>query len=52
MHQRQGHQLLCPLDQIDILITDDGIGAQSRRMLEEADIEVIVAPALRSVSVA
>lgn len=34
--------VFCPLGEVDILITDSGIDAGSRRLFEEAGIEVIV----------
>jgi len=36
--------VLCPLERIDVLITDDGIGDKTATMLEEAGIRLIVAP--------
>ncbi|AVW89718.1 DeoR/GlpR family DNA-binding transcription regulator [Celeribacter baekdonensis] len=36
--------VLCSLDTIDILITDEGISDRSAAMIEAADIELIVAP--------
>ncbi len=41
--QRRSSLLICALDQIDILITDDRIEDASVSMLEAADIKVIVA---------
>ncbi|GAA4228855.1 DeoR/GlpR transcriptional regulator [Sagittula sp. NFXS13] len=35
--------ILCPLDRIDVVITDDGIPDSAASMLEAADIRVIVA---------
>ncbi|WP_068112363.1 DeoR/GlpR family DNA-binding transcription regulator [Tropicimonas marinistellae] len=35
--------VLCPLERIDILITDDGIDAEAHAMLEDAGVRVIVA---------
>jgi DeoR family ulaG and ulaABCDEF operon transcriptional repressor len=35
--------VLCPLDRIDVVITDDGISDRAAAMLEAADINVIVA---------
>ncbi len=35
--------LLCPLNRISTVITDDGIDDRSARMLEEADVKLIVA---------
>ncbi|MEJ6394453.1 DeoR/GlpR family DNA-binding transcription regulator [Gymnodinialimonas sp. 2305UL16-5] len=35
--------VLCPLDRIDIVVTDDGISDRAAAMLEAADIELIVA---------
>ena len=36
--------VLCPLDRIDVLITDEGISDRHAAMLEAADIRLIVAP--------
>ncbi|MFS4437413.1 DeoR/GlpR family DNA-binding transcription regulator [Paracoccaceae bacterium GXU_MW_L88] len=36
--------VLCPLDRIDVLITDEGISDRAAAMLESADIKLIVAP--------
>jgi len=32
----------CPLEQVDVLITDSGIGSEARALFEDAGIEVIV----------
>jgi len=40
---RRSSLLICSLDRIDILITDDGIDAKFVKMLEASDIEVIIA---------
>ena len=37
--------VLCPLDRIDTVITDEGIPDKAAAMLEAADVTVIVAPA-------
>ncbi|HLG89568.1 MAG TPA: DeoR/GlpR family DNA-binding transcription regulator [Alphaproteobacteria bacterium] len=39
-----GH-VVCELEDIDAVVTDDGIGSEDKRMLEEAGIRVIVARA-------
>ncbi|WP_299479440.1 DeoR/GlpR family DNA-binding transcription regulator [uncultured Roseibium sp.] len=36
--------ILCPLERISAVITDDGIPDSAAKMLEQADIELIVAP--------
>ncbi len=36
--------VLCPLDRIDTVITDEGISDKAAAMLEAADVELIVAP--------
>ncbi|RVT83486.1 DeoR/GlpR transcriptional regulator [Rhodobacteraceae bacterium CCMM004] len=36
--------VLCPLDRIDTVITDEGIGDREAAMLEAADVRLIVAP--------
>lgn len=40
-----GH-VVCGLDQIDTLITDDRISAADRRMVEDSGVELIIAPAI------
>lgn len=35
--------IVCGLDEIDILITDDGIAAETRKHLEKAGIELVIA---------
>ena len=35
--------VLCPLDRIDTVITDEGISDKAAAMLEAADVELIVA---------
>jgi DeoR family transcriptional regulator, ulaG and ulaABCDEF operon transcriptional repressor len=35
--------IVCALDEVDILVTDAGIGAEMRRVLERAGVELIVA---------
>jgi len=41
----RGSLILCPLERIDRLITDEGIPERVREMLERTGIEVIIAPA-------
>ncbi len=41
-HQ-QSALILCPLDRIDAVITDDGIDRQARQMLGDAGIDLVVA---------
>jgi DeoR family ulaG and ulaABCDEF operon transcriptional repressor len=36
--------VLCPLQTIDVLITDEGISDRAAAMIEAADIKLIVAP--------
>ena len=36
--------ILCPLERIDIIITDDGIDDRTAAMLESADVRLIVVP--------
>jgi DeoR family ulaG and ulaABCDEF operon transcriptional repressor len=40
--------VLCPLDRIDTVITDDGIPDRAAAMLEAAEVRLIVAPVRRS----
>ena len=37
--------VLCPLDRIDTIITDEGIDDRTAAMLEAADVTLIVVPA-------
>lgn len=41
--KRRSSMLICSLDRIDVLITDDGIDSESVDMLESANIKVIIA---------
>jgi len=41
--KRRSSMLICPLDRIDILITDDRIDNTSVDMLESANIKVVIA---------
>ena len=36
--------IVCSLDEIDVLITDDGLDATSRRQIEVAGVKLIIAP--------
>jgi len=36
--------VLCPLERIDTIITDDGIDDRTAAMLEKADVKLIVVP--------
>ena len=36
--------VMFPLAEVDVLVTDDGISDRDRRMLEEAGVEVLIAP--------
>lgn len=38
----RGQFVFCPLEEVDVLITDSGIDAEARRLFERAGIEVIV----------
>lgn len=42
--ERRSSLVLCPLNQIDVLITDDRISDRAAAMIEAADIKLIVAP--------
>lgn len=46
--KQRGSLILRPLDEIDIVITDDGIDAAAAEMLEDAGVETIVVEAARS----
>lgn len=41
--QRRSSLILCPLNRVSTLITDDGISDQARTMIEDAGIKLIVA---------
>lgn len=41
--QRRSSLILCPLNRVSTLITDDGISDQARAMIEDAGIKLIVA---------
>jgi DeoR family ulaG and ulaABCDEF operon transcriptional repressor len=41
--QRRSSLILCPLNRVSTLITDDGIPDQARAMIEDAGIKLIVA---------
>ncbi len=40
---RRSSLILCPLDRVDILITDDGISEEATRMIEDIGIRLIIA---------
>ncbi len=40
---RRGFAKICPLDRIDIIVTDDGISEQAREYIEEAGVDLIIA---------
>lgn len=42
----RSNMIVCPLSDVDVLITDDGIASDDRAMFERAGIEVIVADRL------
>lgn len=44
--QRKGSLILCPLDRIDMVITDDSVTDEHVTMLAEAGIEVLVAESM------
>jgi DeoR family transcriptional regulator, ulaG and ulaABCDEF operon transcriptional repressor len=48
--RNRGSLILCPLERIDTIITDDGIESAVHRMLTEAGIEVTIARTLRAAS--
>ena len=41
-HHSSGHQV-CSLENIDVLVTDEGIQEQHRQMLKDADVELVIA---------
>jgi DeoR family ulaG and ulaABCDEF operon transcriptional repressor len=48
----RGSLILCPLERIDLIITDDGIETGTHKMLTDAGIEVVIARSLKTASVA
>jgi DeoR family ulaG and ulaABCDEF operon transcriptional repressor len=48
----RGSLILCPLERIHTIITDDGIETATHKMLTDAGIRVIIAHPLKTVSVA
>jgi DeoR family ulaG and ulaABCDEF operon transcriptional repressor len=48
----RGSLILCPLERIDMIITDDGIETSTHKMLTDAGIEVVIAHTLKTASVA
>jgi DeoR family ulaG and ulaABCDEF operon transcriptional repressor len=43
--QRRSSLILCPLDRVSTLVTDDGLSNAARKMIEDAGIKLIVAGA-------
>jgi DeoR family ulaG and ulaABCDEF operon transcriptional repressor len=43
--ERKTGLVLCPLSEIDIVVTDAGVSAKDRAMLEKAGVQVIIAAA-------
>jgi DeoR family ulaG and ulaABCDEF operon transcriptional repressor len=41
--ERKAGLVLCPLSEIDIVVTDNGVSAKHRAMLEKAGVEVVIA---------
>ena len=41
--EQRSSLVLCPLERIDVVITDDGISDRAAAMLEAADIKLVVA---------
>jgi DeoR family ulaG and ulaABCDEF operon transcriptional repressor len=50
--RNRGSLILCPLERINTIITDDGIEEGTQKMLADAGIRVIIAHALKAASVA
>ena len=50
--RNRGSLILCPLERIDTLITDDGIEPGAHKMLTDAGTKVIIAQAMQTASVA
>lgn len=49
-NSERGSLILCPLDQIDMVITDSGISAAATQMLRTAGVEVVVVEPERATS--
>jgi DeoR family ulaG and ulaABCDEF operon transcriptional repressor len=43
--KRRSSMILCPLDRVSAVVTDDGIGEEAARMLEDAGVRLIIAGA-------
>jgi DeoR family ulaG and ulaABCDEF operon transcriptional repressor len=50
--RNRGSLILCPLEQIDTIITDDGIEDGTQKMLTDAGIKLIIAHPMKTASVA
>ena len=48
--RNRGSLILCPLERIDTVVTDDGIEASTHKMLTDAGIEVMIARTLKAAS--
>jgi DeoR family ulaG and ulaABCDEF operon transcriptional repressor len=43
--KRRSSMILCPLDRVSAVVTDDGVGEEGARMLEDAGVRLIIAGA-------
>src|SRR6185369_9218098 len=50
--RNRGSLILCPLEQINAIITDDGIEDGTQKMLTDAGIKLIIAHPMKTASVA
>ncbi len=44
--RRRSSLILCPLERVTTIITDDGVSEEARQMVEAAGITLIIAPAV------
>jgi DeoR family ulaG and ulaABCDEF operon transcriptional repressor len=50
--RNRGSLILCPLERIHTIITDDGIETATHKMLTDAGVRVIIAHPMKTASVA
>jgi DeoR family transcriptional regulator, ulaG and ulaABCDEF operon transcriptional repressor len=41
--QRRSSMILCPLERVTAIITDDGVSEDAKRMVEDAGVKLIIA---------
>jgi DeoR/GlpR family transcriptional regulator of sugar metabolism len=40
---RKSLALICPISRIDVVVTDEGISAEDKRILEDSGVKVLIA---------